>query len=131
LLPLRDRGMPVSSMQEHLAFPRSHKVVLLIGNVNTVTVHFVQPVLIGKIVQPENIALVYRLHCARMQVRVELSGLHNTGTKSLDHSSRSDRPRDANGVLIPLRLDQFDLRRTNHRSLARPGEDVSRWLRWV
>ena|SRR5436190_4721319 len=50
LLAFRNRRMPITRMQEHFAFPRAHKIVLLIRNVDAVTIYPMQPVLIRKVV---------------------------------------------------------------------------------
>ena len=79
LLSFSDRRMPVAIVQQHLAFTRAHEVVLLIRDVDGVTVHFVQTVLIRKIVKPENIAVINWLDRARMQVRINLKRLDPPG----------------------------------------------------
>jgi len=76
--------MPVAPVQQRLALARPHEVVLLIRNVHPVAVYFVQPVLISKIVEPENIARVDRLDRARMQVWVVLGGLHDSRSERLN-----------------------------------------------
>src|SRR6185503_10805379 len=100
--------MAVARMQQHFAFTRAHEVVLLIGDVHAVAVHFVQAVLIRKTVQAENIARIYRLDCSRMQVRVIFRGLHY---------SRSER---LNGRLVFLLLFYRD---------ASLGYGVPGWFR--
>lgn len=78
LLSLSNRRMPVACVQKHVALTRAHKVVLLIRDVDGVTIHFVQTVLIRKIVKPEKIALIHRLDGAGVQVWIKLRGLHNS-----------------------------------------------------
>lgn len=77
LLTFSDRRMPVARVQEHFAFARAHKVVLLIWNVHAVTVHFVQAILICKIVEPKNIAGVDRFDGAGMKIRIDLHCLYD------------------------------------------------------
>ena len=78
LLSFSNRRMPVACMQEHVALARAHEVVLLIRDVDGVTVHFVQTVLIGKIVKPEEITRIYRLDCPWMQIWIKLRSLHDS-----------------------------------------------------
>src|SRR5437868_5413204 len=107
--------MTIASMQKHLAFARAHKVVLLIWNVDAVTVHFVQAILIRKTVQPKNIVGVDRFDGAGMKVRIELSGLHNTAwPRSLygcpSHNRNSRRRRKHNRLHGQGRLSDFKRR---------------------
>ena len=64
-------------MQQHLAFACADEVVLLVRNVDAVTVYAMKAVLIGKTVETKNITMVNRLDRARMQVRIELHRLHD------------------------------------------------------
>jgi len=84
LLAFGDRRMPVTVVQQHLSLARAYEVVLLIGNVHAVAFYFVQPVLISKIVEPENIAMIDWLDRAGMQVWVILRGLHYSRRKGLN-----------------------------------------------
>jgi hypothetical protein len=92
LLSFRDRRMPVPVVQKRLALAGPHEVVLLIGNVHAVAVYFVQTVLIGKTIQPENIRRIYRFDSARMQVGVELESLYYMRSGRLGDGSGHGRP---------------------------------------
>src|SRR5690349_21546786 len=84
LLAFSNRRMPVARVQEHVALARAHEVVLLIWDVNGVTVHSVQPVLIRKILKPKNIAMIDWLDRAGVQVWVKLNSLDHRRSKRLN-----------------------------------------------
>ena len=108
VLPFRDRWMAITSMQQHLAFARAHEVVLLIRNVHTVAVNFVQAILIRKTVESKNIVRIDGFDGAGMQIWINLRRLHDTTKRfrrrvALDHDrflqNRSSL-RNCNSLLV-------------------------------
>src|SRR6185503_10927412 len=83
LLALRDRRMPITGVQKHFTFAGAHEIVLLIGNVDAMTIHFVQAILVSKTVKPKNIALVDRFDRTRMQVGIEPGRLYDARSGTL------------------------------------------------
>lgn len=102
LFALSDRRMSIAVMQKHLSLAGAHEVVLLIGDVDAVSVHAMKAILIGKTVQPKNIARIDRFDSARMQVRKELYSLHDPRSGSLYARLRGDP-----GEMLGGRLSQL------------------------
>src|SRR6185503_6719113 len=96
--------MPITIVQEHVAFTRAHEVVLLVRHVHAVSVHAMQSILIGKTIQPKDTPRANRFNRTRMQIREKLHCLNNARCSSLNarlrcQSLRRSTLRNASGTV--------------------------------
>src|ERR1044071_7808147 len=90
LLSFGQRRMTITIVQERLSFTGSHEVVLHIRDIDAVRARAVQPVLIGKTIERENVAPVHRDCRARMQVGIKLCSLNNSWRQSSHGCAMND-----------------------------------------